>query len=757
MKHQSSHSQELRAFKDRVKYYIVLKQMLSAKVILKHDETKAEVHKPEPTQNKSVLQQVMDVSKTLYHITPEWVFANAITSIGFKLMSKVVDRLIVQLKNKVKPNLELFEGEIPSQFEFEYHAHPTVSIVIPVHNKYHYTHKCLYSILKHSGNISYQIIIGDDASTDKTATIQDRIKHIDVSTHNPGLGFLRNCNTASKLARGKYILFLNNDTVVQPGWLEALVQTIESADNIGMVGSKLVYPDGLLQEAGGIIFSNAEGWNYGRLSFPEAPEYNYVKEVDYISGASIMLHKWLWDQLGGFDERYVPAYYEDSDLAFEVRKAGLKVLYQPKSVVVHFEGISHGTDTGSGIKEYQVKNKVRFFDKWKDVLEAQQSKGPEDLFVARDRSAQRKTMLVIDHYVPEYDKDAGSKSTFQYLNLFLELGLNVKFLGDNFMQTEPYTSALQQRGIEVLYGYEYESGWRKWIMKHADHLDYVFINRPHVAEKYIYYIKQHTNARIIYYGHDLHFLREERQYKIEQNKELLKSAKRWKQKEISICKQADVVLYPSAVETEILLKEFPELPAKTLPLNCYEQPTGSKLTAYNANKKDLLFVGGFNHPPNVDAIIWFCQSVLPLVAKKLPEISISVVGSNATPEVLALSSKHILIKGYVSDEELARLYDETRIVIAPLRYGAGVKGKVVEALYYRNPVVTTPVGAEGINTSTGEIKVAETAEALASEIIRLYNNENELREIFDRCPDYIKKFYSMDSQKNFVRKELLGI
>ena len=126
-------------------------------------------------------------------------------------------------------------------------------------------------------------------------------------------------------------MFLNNDTQVQPDWLSSLVDLIESDETIGMVGSKLVYPDGRLQEAGGIIWNNASGWNYGHLDDPMKPEYNYVKEVDYISGASLMIRKSLWESIGGFDERYVPAYYEDADLAFEVRKHGYKVVYQPKS------------------------------------------------------------------------------------------------------------------------------------------------------------------------------------------------------------------------------------------------------------------------------------------------------------------------------------------------------------------------------------------------------------------------------------------
>ena len=749
----SSDIQQFRAIKDRVKYYFNLKRMLAEK---QADLQPSEAQTPFHPKKNLLLKGAAQLVKTIYHATPEWVYANPLTSWGYKIFSNVFDKMIVSLKSRIKPNFVLFDEPIPMCFDFVKHETPLVSIIIPVHNKYHYTHKCLYSILKHTENIAYQIIIGDDASTDETATIQDRIGNIEVSKHNPGLGFLRNCNHSSKLSLGKYILMLNNDTVVQPGWLDALVQTIESKTDIGMVGSKLVYPEGFLQEAGGIIFSDGNGWNYGRMAFPDGPEYNYVKEVDYISGASIMLHKWLWDQLNGFDDRYAPAYYEDSDLAFEVRKAGFKVVYQPQSVVVHFEGISHGTDTSGGIKEYQAINKKRFYEKWKSVLEAEQCTNEKQLFVARDRSAKRKTILVIDHYVPEFDQDAGSKSTFQYIKLFTELGLNVKFLGDNFLKKEPYTTVLQQMGVEVLFGYEYESGWQQWVAEQADHLQYVFINRPHIAEKYIGYIKQHTKARIIFYGHDLHFLREERQYEVEHNKKLLRSAKRWKQKEFEICKLADVVLYPSAVEIQTLLQVMPSLNAKVLPLNCYPNNTGSALQKYPDTKHNLLFVGGFNHKPNADAVSWFASDILPLIVKQIPDIGFTVVGSNVPTEILALANKNIHIKGYVSDEELARLYDETRIVIAPLRFGAGVKGKVIEAVYYRNPVVTTAIGAEGLDTSSGEILVASTAETFAKEVIELYNNKPLLTSIFNKAPEYIHKHFSSTGLKRFVTENLIN-
>ena len=182
--------------------------------------------------------------------------------------------------------------------------------------------------------------------------------------------------------------------------------------------------------------------------------------MDYISGAAIMIRRSLWEEIGGFDERYAPAYCEDSDLAFEVRKHGYRVVYQPKSVITHFEGVSNGTDVqGTGLKRYQVENTEKLKEKWKAELAKQsENTGNPDPFRARERSQGKKILLVVDHYVPTYDRDAGSRTTWQYIRMFLKQGYVVKFLGDNFAHEEPYTTELTQMGVEVLYGQEMQAG-----------------------------------------------------------------------------------------------------------------------------------------------------------------------------------------------------------------------------------------------------------------------------------------------------------
>lgn len=632
---------------------------------------------------------------------------------------------------------------------------PLVSIIIPVYNQWNHTYSCLRSIFENTQDISYEIFIADDQSNDETVNVNRYVENIRVIRNEKNLGFLLNCNNAARQVRGKYIVFLNNDTNVQKDWLKYLVDLIESDKTIGMVGSKLVYEDGRLQEAGGIIWRDATGWNYGRLDDPEKPEYNYVKEVDYISAASIMIKTALWEKIGGFDERYTPAYFEDSDLAFEVRKHGYKVVYQPKSVVIHFEGMSHGTDTNVGIKKYQIDNQNKFLNKWEKQLISKHFNNEENIFWARDRSRDKKTILVIDHYVPHYDQDAGSRTSFQYLKLFVQMGLNVKFMADNFYPHEPYTSALQTLGIEVLYGLWYSTSYKKWIKENADKIDYVYLNRPHISIKYIDFIKENTKAKIIYYGHDLHYLREQREYEITKDAKLLESSEQWRRTEFQLINKSDVIYYPSQIEIDKIKTYYPNINAKAVPAYIFENKEFRKTIPYE-KRKDLLFVGGFAHNPNVDAILWFATEVFPIVLKEIPDIRFYIVGSNVPDEIKSLQDAHIIVPGFVSDEKLMQYYEQCKIAVVPLRYGAGVKGKIVEAMYYGIPVITTSVGAEGLYGVEKCLIICDEKNEFAQQIILLYHDSYQSKsvDLIKNSELFVKENFSSKKVYETIKQDI---
>lgn len=659
-------------------------------------------------------------------------------------------------KNRIKGDFEIGEEYLQyGKLDFPVQESPEVSIVIPVYNQIHYTYLCLASILEHTRDVSYEILIADDVSADATEHLGEFVSNITICRNETNQGFLRNCNHAAKSARGRYVMFLNNDTQVTEGWLSSLVNLIRSDSSIGMVGSKLVYPDGRLQEAGGIIWSDGSGWNYGRLDNPDKAEYNYVKDVDYISGAAILLSNELWKQIGGFDERYAPAYCEDSDLAFEVRKAGYRVVYQPLSKVIHFEGVSNGTDVnGEGLKRYQVENSEKLKEKWKEEFKNQcVNTGNPNPFRARERSMGKPVILVVDHYVPTFDKDAGSKTTFQYLKMFLKKGYVVKFVGDNYLHEEPYTTVLQQMGIEVLYGQEYLTGIWDWLDKNGKEISVAYLNRPHIAAKYVDYIAEHTGIKIIYYGHDLHFLREFREYELTGDVQKKRDSEYWKSIEFTLMHKAAVSYYPSVVEEEAIRDVDDAINVKAITAYVYDTFL-ENLNMDFAKREGLLFVGGFAHPPNADAVLWFAEEVFPLIREKL-DVNFYVVGSRVTEEIKALErpGSGIIVRGFVSEEELSELYRNCRIVVVPLRYGAGVKGKVVEAIYNGAPIVTTSVGSEGIPGVEDVLIVEDKPEDFAKAVTELYCDEKRLSGLCGRTQEYIKDYFSVDAAWEVIRED----
>ena len=641
---------------------------------------------------------------------------------------------------------------------------PLVSIVIPAYNQVQYTYACVRSILQNTdpAETPYEVILADDASTDITREIGLFIENIVISRTGGNLGFLRNCNEAAGKARGKYIFFLNNDTKVREGWLSSLCRLMAGDDSVGMCGSKLLYPDGRLQEAGGIIWNDASGWNYGRMDDPEKPEYNYVKEADYISGAAIMIRKELWEEIGGFDERYAPAYCEDSDLAFEVRRHGKRVVYDPASVVVHFEGVSNGTDVnGTGLKRYQVENQKKFREKWAEELKNQSvNTGNPNPFQARDRSQRKKTVLVIDHYVPKYDQDAGSKTTWQYLRMFLEKGYNVKFLPDNFLREEPYATKLMQAGIEVLYGDSIRDTIFDWIGKNQEYIDIAYLNRPHIAIKYIEYLRQNTGIRCIFYGHDLHFLRIRREFELTGDIRKRREADYWKSVEFQVMKNADRVYYPSWEEAEAVHEENPAIDVKAITAYIYDRDEENKREEPLPDQKEregILFVGGFRHPPNADGVLWFIREIWPEIHKACPEMKFYIAGSHPTEEIEAQNGKdNVEVLGFVSEERLQELYRSVRIVVVPLRYGAGVKGKVIEALNEESAVVTTSVGAEGIPEAQSVMAVADRPKDFAGRVIRLYADSREAEAMREKCAPFIRKYYSTRAAWNIIAEDFYG-
>ena len=348
----------------------------------------------------------------------------------------------------------------------------------------------------------------------------------------------------------------------------------------------------------------------------------------------------------------------------------------------------------------------------------------------------------------------GSKTTYQYLKMFLKKGYVVKFLGDNFLHEEPYTTILEQMGIEVLYGEAMSAGIWDWLKKNGDEIDFAYLNRPHIATKYVDFIREHTNMKVIYYGHDLHFLRLGREYKLTKDLAVKREADYWKSVELTMMHKADISYYPSYVEIDAIHEMDASIPAKAITAYVYDQFL-DHIEEDFAKREGLLFVGGFAHPPNADAVLWFAEEIFPLIRRALPEANFYIVGSKVTEEIQALEKpgNGIVVKGFVTEEELAELYSTCRMVVVPLRYGAGVKGKVVEAIYNGAPIVTTSTGAEGIPSGETVLEIEDEAAAFAAKTISLYQDPERLAQMCRRTQEYIREYYSLDGAWNVIKDD----
>lgn len=589
---------------------------------------------------------------------------------------------------------------------------PRVSIVIPIHGKWAFTRDCLTALHATESDIPFEIIVVDDASPDSSRRRLSRISGIRVVPLDKNQGYVGASNAGIAVARGEFVVFLNNDTRVTPQWLGPLVSRLEDP-SIGLVGAKLIYPDGSLQDAGGIVFADGNAWNYGKHCLASAHDYEYARDADYVSGACTVVRKVTLDALGGgLDPLFAPAYYDDVDLAFGVRSLGMRVVYEPRSVVIHDEGISHGIDETTGVKRYQLINRDKFVAKWGKELESQPPRDPLLVpWAARRRNGER-VVVVIDDALPTPDVDAGSVRRFASLVELRQLGYHVILSVNATARPEPYLQSLQTLGIEVLGPLDDPIAVFSAL---SDHVAAIIVARAPVAVARVFALKGALpGVPIIFDTVDLHFLREDRARSLRGDVSGTEGVDFLRRIETAVMRASDLTLVVSEVERELLADLVPECPVRILSTvhSLPPEPAGI------AGREGIVFVGSFAHPPNIDAVEWYLDEVHPLVRNALGPYPVRIIGKGVPERLLQHADPDVIFEGWVAD--LTAVYDSALVAIAPLRYGAGVKGKIGEALSHGVPMVMTPVGSEGMHLVNAETAmIGSDAQEFAEHIVRL--------------------------------------
>jgi O-antigen biosynthesis protein len=609
---------------------------------------------------------------------------------------------------EAKPGLRLIHSDLAET--------PDVSIVIPASGQMRHTLGCLNSLLSHASRYSAEIIVTEDGALDQISGILAKLPGTRCH-RQPVRGFIGGCHLAGRLARGRHILILKSGTRVVPGWLDALLDTYVLYPRAGLVGSKLFQPDGRLREAGGIIWRDGSCWQYGRNDDPNRPQYAHARQVDYVSACSMVLPLQLWHELGGFDPLFAPTGCEDVDLCLRVASNKHEVWLQTQSRVIYHEDADSWVDTSEDVhNDHRAKLRKLFF-RWHEKLEGHRRCG-ETSYFERDRYTQRR-ILVIDATTPTPKQDAGSVQTVLAMRVCQELGYKTYFVAaHNWLFQPTYTSELQMRGIECAYA-PFDLNLSSYMRLYGHLFDVVLAYRMNVLDSAIDVIRRYApQAALLFHLADLHYLRLRRQAEIEGNPEGLREAEATKERELALVHAVDCTITHSTVEAQILNLEAPGAPVVVWPLmhECFGTSTPF------AKRKHICFLGGYRHSPNVDAVKYLTTEIFPAIRAADSGIRLIIAGANPTQEVIDLRGDHIDVIGSVDD--LRDLFDHVRVFVCPLRIGAGAKGKVLSALSYGIPVVSTSTGVEGAGLEQGiHVLVADRVQDFVRSVLRLYNDE----------------------------------
>lgn len=599
---------------------------------------------------------------------------------------------------------------------------PLVSILLVSYNQAELTLACLQSIVD-TVTVPAEVIIVDNGSRDETRLLFERLDGATIHRLKENLHFLRGVNYGAASANGQYLLLLNNDAVLRPGALEAALDSIATLERVGAVGGRIVLPHGRLQEAGSIIWADGSCLGYGRGDEPTEGPYMFRRDVDYCSGAFLLLRRELFESFGRFDEAFAPAYYEETDFCVRLREAGWRVIYDPRVAIVHFEfGSSNSNEAAVAL---QQRNHALFCARHETYLKGRPSLADQRSRIeARTAGHRPRRILVIDDRVPHPSLGGGLPRAHAMLHALHKEGFFITFYPLQF----PFDDWEAVRGslpldVEVMLGYGI-ARLEEFLSERAGYYDALLVSRPHNMATVLRHLESPARwlngCTVIYDAEAVFANRELLRLKME-GKHLATAEKdRIVEKEISLARCARHVLAVSEVEA-VAFRQHGCSSVHVLGHTLAPSPTPKPFD----RRSDLLFVGALNYDPspNVDAVVWFVEEVLPLLRSRIGEmLRLFVAGQCSVARVLALHGPEVVVLGRICD--LRPWYDAARVFIAPNRYAGGIPYKVHEAASMGVPVATTRLIAGQLCWKHGvELVAGDTAEEFAEGVVALYRQQ----------------------------------
>lgn len=545
------------------------------------------------------------------------------------------------------------------------------------------------------------------------------------------------CNAGAAAAQAPRIVFWHPATKPHPGWLAALDQCLTDFPDAGMAGGVLLNADGRLACAHLSLAGDGALQPQGQAESQFHPAFASVEAVDALPLGALMLPRAAWQQSGGLDAEIAALGYAFAELGLRLREAGRTVLRQPFARL-----------TGEAAPRYGEWDDA--YGRWRQrQLHLRRGRGLQAVGVP---PAAQPRVLFFDHFVPTPDRDSGSGDIYWFLRIFRDLGYEVTLLpADDGARADHYVDDLRRCGIRVV-----ANGWvppgTYFLSIDRTPFDLIIAYRGTlVAPAMLDVLKSHSpNAKLVFNTVDLHFLRMEREALLARSAELLDAAFAMQRTELAAIHRVDCTILLSQAEQRLVADLLPR--ARTAVIPIVREIQGRRQGF--ANRRGVLFVGGFNHRPNVDAIVTFVREVWPLVRARL-DVRLAIIGANAPPEVQALGSADgVELLGYVADLDTALAV--CRLTVAPLRYGAGIKGKIVSSIAAGVPCVASAVAVEGMGIGD-EVREAESPQAFADAVIEVHETPEVWTHLSDAGLRFAHATFSVASARQRIAALLASL
>lgn len=614
------------------------------------------------------------------------------------------------------------------------------TVVIAATAPFETLHRCLVALHEAGVDRSAEIVLLDDGGAGGSAallpTVARNLRYVRIYG---GTGLIEARNEAARASRAPLVLFLAPQARVLPGFLDEIEATFAREPDAGAVGGRLVREDGLIEHALLVASEERGVTDPAHLAPFDAPEHRFMRRADALSGQAFAVRREVLLGVGALSPLYTRFGYAAVDLCARLRAAGWQVLYQPLAIAAW---PSHGApDTDGDPPDLRLPDE--------EALRLRARLEHEGWPTDRASSRFAGHALVIDDGLPRPDRDAGSIATFEQMVLLRRLGWWVTFCPVHALTIDPTaTELLARNGIEVAGPPQYVSV-TQYLQAFGADLGLVQIYRYANVAMLLDRVRELApEAKLIFATADLHFLREQRRAELA-GKTLPEAAR---EEELRCMLASDATIVTNDHEYELLRRDVP--PERLVLLRWIERPR--PIVRPFADRHGLCFVGNYQHPPNLDGVEWFLREVFPRVRRQLPGVRLKLAGSGMPASLHELADEQVEILGWVAD--LADLFREVRLSVAPLRFGAGFKGKVATSLGYGVPVVGSSVSLEGTGLANGDgVLAADDADSFAAAVVRLHEDAALWQAQSARGVERVTALYSPEAALDIWRRMLMRL